>query len=229
LLESMFKGWIGELKTKTAEKLLLDSKIYHVFNNVLIPFNQTTTQLDHVIVSKYGVFVLETKDKTGWIFGSETNSEWTQSIYGKKYRFQNPLRQNYLHTKSLSDYLGVNHDKIHSLIVFWGDCEFKTPMPLNVVKGIFAPTEFIKTKRQVLLTDKEVDDLCEKVRTAKGNTTIMNQITHVRSLKQKFNDDICPKCGGKLLARTASKGTSIGTKFLGCENYPKCRYTREID
>jgi restriction system protein len=225
----MFKGWIGELKTKAAEKLLLDSKIYHVFNNVLIPINQTTTQLDHVIVSKYGVFALETKDKTGWIFGSETNNEWTQSIYGKKYRFQNPLRQNYLHTKSLSDYLGIDHDKIHSLVVFWGDCEFKTPMPLNVVKGIFAPTEFIKTKRQVLLTDKEVDDLCEKVRTAKANTTIMNQITHVRLLKQKFNDDTCPKCGGKLLVRTASKGTNIGTKFMGCGNYPKCRYTRKID
>jgi restriction system protein len=57
MLESVFKGWIGELKTKAAEWLLLDSSIYHVFNDVLISANQRTTQIDHVIVSKYGVFV----------------------------------------------------------------------------------------------------------------------------------------------------------------------------
>ena len=103
----MLKGWLGELKTKVAEKLLLDSKVYHVFNNVLVSVNGRTTQIDHVIVSRYGIFVLETKDKTGWIFGSENQREWTQVIFNDRYRFQNPLRQNYLHTKSLSEFLAL--------------------------------------------------------------------------------------------------------------------------
>lgn len=227
-LESIFKGWVGELKTKAAETLLLDSNIYQVFNNVLIPTYQATTQIDHIIISRYGIFVLETKDKTGWIFGNEDNQEWTQVIFHKKYHFQNPLRQNYLHTKSLSEYLGVEHKKIFPLIVFWGDCKFRTNMPPNVVKGIFAPTDYIKSKTQIIFSDKEVTDICDKISNAKGNSGFTNQINHVRNLNHRFNDGICPKCGGKLLNRVVSKGTNAGNLFLGCENFPRCKYTKDI-
>jgi restriction system protein len=227
-LKSIFKGWIGELKTTAAESLLLDSNTYQVYNNVLIPTYQATTQIDHIIVSRYGIFVLETKDKTGWIFGNEDNKEWTQVIYHKKYHFQNPLRQNYLHTKSLSEYLGVDHNKIFPLIVFWGDCKFKTTMPPNVVKGVFAPTDYIKRKTQVILSEKEVTDICEKIRNAQGSSGFGNQINHVRNLKNRFTDGTCPKCGGKLLNRVVSKGTNAGTEFLGCVNFPQCKYTKDI-
>jgi hypothetical protein len=78
-------------------------------NNVTIPTPNGTTQIDHVIVSRYGVFVVETKNMDGWVFGDERNSHWTQSIFGKKYKFQNPLHQNYRHTKALSEFLGIDH------------------------------------------------------------------------------------------------------------------------
>lgn len=230
MLESMFKGWIGELKTKAAEKLLLDSSVYHVFNNILLSVSGRTTQIDHVVVSRYGVFVLETKDKTGWIFGGEKNSQWTQVIFHARIRFQNPLRQNYLHTKSLSEFLGITHDKIHSLIVFWGDCEFKTPMPDNVVKGIFKPTNFIKSKTLVLFTDQEVETLCQKLKTAKDTTTLSRQFNHAYSLQVRYdNNSVCPQCGGRLVERTSTRGTRVGEEFLGCENYPRCRYTTELE
>lgn len=229
MLESMFKGWIGELKTKAAEKFLLDSSIYHVFNNILVPASGRTTQIGHVIVSKYGVFVLETKDKAGWIFGSDRDSQWTQVIFDRKIRFQNPLRQNYLHSKSLSEFLGIEHGKIHSLIVFWGDCEFKTPMPDNVVKGIFKPTDFVKSKTQILFTDQEVEALCKKLKTAKDSTTLSQQFNHAYSLHARYNNDsVCPRCGGKLVMRNSTRGARVGEGFLGCENYPRCQYTREL-
>lgn len=224
MFEALFKGWVGELKTKATQKLFLDSKQYHIFNNVIIPREEGTTQIDSVIVSKYGIFVVETKNRSGWIFGSEADSQWTQDNFGKKRRFQNPLQQNYLHSKTLAEFLGVEHNKMHSLIVFWGDCEFKTRMPENVVKGVFEPTNYIKSKKQILLTDNEVDRICTQLRTTKDNTSILQSVQHAYTLHKRYDStSICPKCGGKLLVRNSSRG-----KFLGCENYPRCRYTRDL-
>ena len=230
MLEALFKGWVGELKTKATQKLLLDSKQYHIFNSVFIQGKDKETQIDHIIVSKYGVFVVETKDRSGWIFGSERDAQWTQVIFDKKVRFQNPLRQNYLHTRSLADVLGIEHNKIHSLIVFWGDCEFKTPIPENVVKGIFKSTRYIKSKKQILLTDADVDRICKQIKTIKNNTSILQGIRHAYSLHKRYdNTSICPKCGGKLIERKSTRGKRAGNKFLGCENYPQCRYTKELE
>ncbi|WP_350617509.1 nuclease-related domain-containing protein, partial [Pseudomonas sp. HY7a-MNA-CIBAN-0227] len=76
-------------------------------NNVTLPLpNGGSTQIDHVIVSIYGIFVIETKNYKGWIFGNEKQRQWTQAFpNGRKYKFQNPLRQNYLHIKTLADLL----------------------------------------------------------------------------------------------------------------------------
>jgi len=82
MFESLFKGFIGELKTKATQKLILDPQKYHTFDNVIIQRNQQTTQIDHVIVSTHGIFVIETKQRGGWIFGNEYDSKWTQTFLG---------------------------------------------------------------------------------------------------------------------------------------------------
>jgi restriction system protein len=102
------KGWTGELQTKLTDFLFLDPKEYHNFNNVIIKTGSRTTQIDHIIVSKYGLFVLETKNKEGWIFGNQSDDQWTQVLGIKKYKFQNPLHQNYLHTKSLAELFKID-------------------------------------------------------------------------------------------------------------------------
>ena len=100
-IEAYFKGFTGELKTKFINWLFL-GKSYTIFNNVLIETDADSTQIDHVIVSKYGIFSVETKDKTVWIFGNRNHAQWTQKIFHNNYKFQNPLRQNYKHTKTLA-------------------------------------------------------------------------------------------------------------------------------
>jgi len=229
-LRSLFKGWTGEVQTKLTQKLFLDSKEYHVFNNIIIQEGSGSTQIDHIIVSKYGVFVVETKNMDGWIYGSGNDDRWTQVIFKKKARFQNPLRQNYRHTKSLSEFLGINHDKMHSLVIFWGKCEFKTQMPENVIcRGYRGDTKYIKSKTNVLLTDDEVNEICNQLQTLKAHTPLLSGWRHVNSLKKRYgNSIVCPKCGGNLLERTVQKGRGAGDKFIGCENYPRCRYTKAL-
>lgn len=92
---AVVKGWIGETIMRLMFCFLLSSEQYRVINDVTIPDGRGgTTQIDHVIVSIYGLFVVETKHYKGWIFGSERDRKWTQKIHGNhSQQFQNPLRQ----------------------------------------------------------------------------------------------------------------------------------------
>ena len=87
----MFKGWFGEKKTQFNLWLSLDTKLYRRLHDVIIPSNNGTAQIDHILVSPFGIFVIETKNYKGWIYGSESQSNWTQVIYKSKHNFQNPL------------------------------------------------------------------------------------------------------------------------------------------
>jgi hypothetical protein len=227
VLQALTKGWNGELKSRCVQTLFLDPKQYHVFNDVIIQLADRSTQIDHILVSKYGLFVVETKNRSGWIYGSADDERWTQVLYGQNYQFQNPLRQNYMHTKSLAHFLRIDHKKIHSLVVFWGKCQFKTRVPENVL--IHEYTGYVKSKKEVLLTNDEVDRICYELQRVKDSTPFLADLSHVRSLKQRYESTtVCPKCGGNLLERT-SHAKRPGQRFIGCENYPRCRYTRELE
>lgn len=116
--------WIGRSGEKFVSKKLhqLDPAHYKVLNDLLLPSrgNLNTTQIDHVVVSNYGIFCIETKAYSGWIFGDAYQEYWTQVIYHYKKRFYNPLRQNYAHVKAIEDLIGPQHLKANvvSLVAF---------------------------------------------------------------------------------------------------------------
>lgn len=232
-LMSTFKGFLGETIGSLAHKALLDSTVYHELNNVTIPTPDGTTQIDHIIVSRYGIFVIEAKTMKGWIFGNENSAEWTQSFPGGKFKFQNPLRQNYRHTKSLSDFLGIAHAKLHSVVMFWGESTFKTPMPENVLESGY--TSYIKSKSEVLFSESDVEQIVAAIRSGQLPKTWATHVQHVSSLnarhskatehvgKSQLTDQKCPKCGGTMLKRLAKSGENSGNMFWGCSRYPGCR------
>jgi len=236
------KGVFGELIVNLAAKFFLDKEKYHLFKNVTLPTEDGTTQIDHVIVSRHGIFVIETKNMKGWIFGSPQQKTWTQKIYKHTSKFQNPLHQNYKHTQTLQSALELEPNKIFSLVVFVGDSEFKTPMPDNVVyTGGYI--RFIKSKVQPILTDSEVKGICRKIesdRLKPSTKTHINHVQHVREIVEKKQhqpvakptlqntENTCPKCGETMLLRTAKRGDNQGKQFWGCSGYPKCRIVREI-
>ena len=120
------KGFVGQLKTQLSQKFFLDSQIYTSFNNLIINDEYGSTQIDHIIVSKFGIFVVETKEWSGWIYGNEKDFQWTHNKFGTKTKFPNPLKQNYRHQMSLANYLNVSKEKIHPIVMVWGSCEFKS-------------------------------------------------------------------------------------------------------
>lgn len=227
-LKSAFKGWLGEIQTTLGKRLLLNSTTYRDINNVTIETAHGTTQIDHVIVSRFGIFVVETKNMNGWIFGSENDDQWTQMFANKrKFRFQNPLRQNYRHTKTIAEFFGIDHVAIHSVVMFWGECTLKTEMPPNVLTHGYI--RYIKSKTDILFTDDEVSLLFQALKDGRLPKTWATRRRHLASLEERHESDTtCPKCSGQLVVKTARKGSNPGKRFLACANYPSCRFTRDI-
>lgn len=109
------KGWLGELVVRLILAFGLDGKSGRVVHNVTLETGDGTTQIDHVLISRFGIFVIETKNMRGWIFGDPRQTQWTQRIYRNSFRFQNPLRQNYRHQQALAYALGAKEEDTHDL------------------------------------------------------------------------------------------------------------------
>jgi hypothetical protein len=180
-----FKGWIGELQVNLITKFSLNKDVYHLIKNVTIPVDGGTTQIDHVIVSRFGVFVAETKNLRGWIFGKEADAYWTQKLYRRSEKFQNPLRQNYKHTKALSEILGIQDDKMRSVVVFTGNVTFKTEIPENVT-GPRGYIRYIRSQTRPVLTEDEVRQaihLIAEKRLVPGLKTHFEHVKHIKNIK----------------------------------------------
>lgn len=231
LKSPFFKGWLGEALVKLSTKLFLPSDQYHAFHNVTLPTLDGTTQIDHIFVSEFGVFVVETKNMKGWIFGSEKQAQWTQKIFKQSYKFQNPLRQNYKHLKALESALGLPAESFHSIVVFVGDSSFKTPMPENVIRGGDIVSH-IKTFQRPKLAPEQVAQAVRQIESGRLAPTLETHRQHVDRLKSRSDatsEQTCARCGSPMVLRTAKQGPNAGRQFWGCSTFPQCRTTIKID
>lgn len=128
-LDSLFTpeivGTLGELYTHHELNLTrLFGRHGKVLRNVYIPKDDgTTSEIDLVFITQKGIFVIESKNYSGWIFGNEKDNSWTVSMVGgKKYKFYNPIKQNRKHIKWLYNYIQMDIPTF-SMIVFSDRCE----------------------------------------------------------------------------------------------------------
>jgi len=226
-----FKGVLGEFVINIFAKWKLDNAVYHLIKNVTLPTEDGTTQIDHIIVSVYGVFVVETKNLRGWIFGSAKQKMWTQQIYKHRNSFQNPLHQNYKHTETLKSLLNLDENQLQSIVVFIGDSTFKTAMPDNVTYGM-GYIRYIQSKSEKVLRPEQVFEITEAIKTGRLANTFKTHRGHVRHVQsvitEKQNIQMCPKCGCAMVLREVKKGENAGRQFWGCSAFPKCRAVNPI-
>lgn len=184
------KGKMGEFAVAAHVKLYLDRDSYTLLNDCTLPDEQNqTTQIDHILLSPFGIFVIETKNYKGWIFGSQHQKTWTQKIYKKSFKFQNPLHQNYKHQKVLEAVLSdiVGPQFIHSLVVFMPDCEFKTQMPQNVFRGA-AWTDYVKTFQEVMIPPMKLKRIQLRIEKEVLEKSWKTNRQHVENLKLKHSE-----------------------------------------
>jgi hypothetical protein len=233
-----FKGFIGEAMVNMAARLFLNKKDYHRIKNVTIPSGDGSTRINHIIVSRFGIFVVETKNMKGLIFGSEDQKKWTQRIFKFTRTFQNPLHQNYKHTKTLEDTLGLEPDKVFSIVVFVGESVFATPMPENVTYG-GRYIRYIKSKTQVLLTETAVQQIIQQITDGRLKPSLKTHLRHAQHVREimaaKHESEkspaakSCPECGSIMVLRIAKRHSDIGDQFWGCSTFPKCRIVSDFE
>ena len=165
IIKPRIKGKMGEATVSMLLKKL-DKNKYQVVNDVLLSAeggNTRTTQIDHVVVSIYGIFSIETKNYKGQIYGSESSAKWTQYIYGHKYSFMNPIYQNYAHVKALNALLqshGYENIPVFSIVTFPGDAVLKIKTTKSQVVKWGAVTKTVKKLSvQSVLSREDMDKI----------------------------------------------------------------------
>ncbi|AGQ92288.1 nuclease [Vibrio parahaemolyticus O1:Kuk str. FDA_R31] len=225
------KGVFGEFLVNRLLSKLPESD-YTLIKDVTLPTNDGTTQVDHIVVSRYGIFVVETKNMKGWIFGSVRQKQWTQKIYRHSSKFQNPLHQNYKHIKALETLLGCSEEHLHSVIVFIGDSTFKTEMPPNVTYAR-GSIRYIQQFNDVVFSDNDYARLTESINRLKLKRGVITDLKHRKHVKEvvasKVSSNECPRCGSEMVLRETKRGENIGKQFWGCSTFPKCRAVKQFN
>lgn len=172
----------------------LDPRDYYIFNNITVPSSVTvTSQIDHIIVSKYGIFVIENKDFSGWIFGHKNQKKWTQVVKGgEKFHFQNPILQNFAHVSALKEQMPFLRKSFYSVIVFSENSEFKTEMPPHVMHGEDL-IDYILSKKNVLVSEGEILMAIGKLSVLCQTIQVTNK-QHVDNLKTLHSLTPIPLC-----------------------------------
>ena len=221
------KGEYGE--SRVSDILCSLPEPYQVINNVLIHNKERTSQIDHNVVSLFGIFVIETKNYSGLISGAERSENWKESFKttGSHY-FRNPIKQNWGHIYALSEYLNYDKRLFKSIIVFSDSAILRVNTTIPVIY-ISQLKETIMSYQQELLLLEEIEPIAKRLREASvfDTETEDKHTQSVREIIAKKEETLrngkCPKCGGDLILRNGKYGC-----FYGCSNYPKCTYTNNI-
>ncbi|CBE69752.1 MAG: hypothetical protein F9K13_11335 [Candidatus Methylomirabilis oxygeniifera] len=223
------KGLIGERRVREQLRRLPEEN-YKILNDLTLKGKQGTSQIDHMVISPYGIFVIETKDYGGWIHGKEDSEYWVQTFYKSKFKFRNPIKQNWAHIYAIRENLSEYKDlPYYPIIVFAGKGRLKN---LDVTTDVICLDALFETimkhRGQRKLNDNEIGEIVTTLTGAsiKDKQAKMDHISrikwNVKIRKMKERALICPHCGAQLIRRIGKF-----SKFYGCSNFPRCQHKQD--
>lgn len=226
---------LGEYGERRVSSYLEDlpCEDYRVYNDLLIRDGNYTTQVDHIIISRYGVFVLETKNIHGKVYGSGNSEYWKQCLpdsgykrYGftQEHQLRNPIWQNAGHIKTLRRLVLGNDVPVYGIVVFPTETDLYVNCEQPVLH-MWDVVPFIKQYREEVLSSEQMGyyrrRLFEVISTSESDrkSHLENVYRNQERRDAAVASGHCPLCGGSLVLRNGKYG-----QFYGCSNYPKCTY-----
>jgi len=232
--ESYKPGWTDRKGQEGEEEVWrilarLPREEYIVLNDVLLPAGKHTAQLDHVVVSLYGIFVIESKNYQGKIYGTRSSEKWSQYVDGEEYNFRNPIKQNTGHVIAVKRMTHLSDDFIIPLVVFTGSATLKVLDCDEVIyDGMLYET--IRSYRDIILTPEQMKYYA-RIIDERLEENAVTKSAHINAVRERIVEwdrevsaGLCPRCDGRLVLRKGKYGS-----FYGCSNYPKCKYTKNIE
>ena len=227
LLSAYFKspkgrGWLGERKVRRIIGKTKENSRYVINNLIIKTGDNKTTQIDHVLINRKGIFVIETKNYSGRIYGDEKRREWTQVLSGGrvKNKLYNPIMQNKSHIHHISNALSEKLPIISAVVFVQGNTHFIDAWGVYDLRGLKRMIKESETKISNAQMRKAYHDL-----TMARSHTVKNRehVKNVRATQTNILNNICPRCGKKLVLRNGKRGA-----FYGCPGYPHCRFTKNL-
>lgn len=237
-----YPKWLGKIGESAVKKELSRLPLeYKVLNDVVFKTRRGTTQIDHIVISKYGVFAIETKNYRGKIYGDDDKQEWKQIIltevtfrkkwwrtytYVTKNVLYNPVKQSIGHAYEIKRQCPEFPSLyVIPIVVFTGRADLCGVRSKYDVVDIGSLKGTIMKYREVRYNDSTVNVILDHLVQNNVRELVSNRehVKNVRKAKShsdnKIASGVCPQCGGQLVRRQGRYGT-----FVGCSNYPKCRF-----
>ena len=212
------RGLRGENKVRCVIGQTVEDKQY-VINDLILSSEGMSTQIDHIVINPRGIFVIETKNYSGEIYGAELQREWTQVLAGGNVvnQLYNPLKQNATHVYKVKQIVGKL--PVHSLVVFvqnnTQNIKANNVIPLSSLRSFLQCGEGV-------LSCTQMKTAYEALSASRAEITKREHVHNVKQQQRNLERGICPRCGGKLTLRNGEYG-----EFWGCSNYPKCRFIKK--
>jgi len=187
-------GAYGEYLTQYLFNSVRFKGYYKTLQNIYVPYKDSTSEIDVLVAHKRGIYVIESKNYSGWIFGSENQQQWTQMLNkNAKERFYNPIRQNKTHIKALSEYLQIEPSKMKSYIVFSERCELKK-VPENTEQYVITKRNYLLdlinkdiADKQDIFTNEEIDEIVRKLEPL-INASQEIKDKHIEDIEKKYKN-----------------------------------------
>ena len=220
-VKNAVKGRVGEMRVELSLGSTLEGKQYVINNLVLNVGENKTSQIDHILINRNGVFVIETKNYEGRIYGSENQHEWTQVLaYGHvKNKFYNPIKQNNTHAYHVSRILTDKLPIIPAVVFVKANTQFIK------AQGVYTLSQLKKLINQPSgnLTVQQMRNAYNQLINADNPNISKNEhVNNIRSMQSDIAHNICPRCGKKLVLRNGKYG-----EFYGCSGYPQCKFIKK--
>lgn len=168
LASPRFRGDIAESRVRRILAHGLEKSRYTILNDVVLPAGGGTVHVDHIVISRFGVFVIESLYASGMVSGGEFQDRWKQEQWGRATRFENPMHQNAVQAETLGRLLGMPQSKIHRVVVLTGHKGMRTEVSDRLV-----PAEqlirYIRKKGTHVLEPEQADRALKAVQEARVN------------------------------------------------------------
>lgn len=224
--KSVSRGEAGEDAVADILGATVPDEQYVINDYLFVDAGGHSRQIDHIYINRRGIWVIETKNYSGTIYGLEKQREWLQVLAngGEVNKFYNPLKQNYTHIYSLAEIVGRN-GIFHNIVCFAGNADLSHVAAKNVC-GLDGVGYIKVCSTSVCLTTRQMEMYYNKLLEWQAAHPVSSE-EHVASIMKKRDEirqGICPRCGGRLVVRNGKYG-----QFFGCSNYPKCTFKKKID
>lgn len=221
------KGARGE---RIVAKLLgktVPGKQYVLHNLIFNDRGGISRQIDHVFIAPSGIWVIETKNYAGRIYGDDQAREWTQTLADGKTvnKFYNPVRQNKTHVYALCECLHASRSIFHNVVVFLAGADISRVRSAAVC-SVGTLKKIKNARTEPCLSAEQMEEYYKKLCSLKESNAVTQEehVARIHAMQEDIRKGICPRCGGTLVLRNGKNG-----QFWGCSNYPRCKFSKNID